>query len=131
MKYLAYDGINNEHEECDTIEEAREYLEESFLQENEYHPDLESCSIWEIKETVEYDVIDELKDSEFDEIWKHRFEPTKNANTTKNNNKLVIADVSKQRELLISFLFDFVAGDKQAPIDEWADSFLARNKGNL
>jgi len=46
-------------------------------------------------------------------------------------NLLRIGDVSKQRELLIAFLFDFVGGDEQAPIEEWADSFLDRNKGNL
>ncbi len=42
-----------------------------------------------------------------------------------------IPDVNNQRELLIAFLFDFVGGDEQTPIDEWADSFLERNKGNL
>ena len=50
-------------------------------------------------------------------------------NQVKNNG--VLADVSNRRKLLIAFLFDFVGGDKQAPIDEWADSFLERNKGNL
>jgi len=53
------------------------------------------------------------------------------ANKNADTKQLIIADVSKQRELLIDFLFDFVGGDKQAPIDEWADSFLERNKGNL
>ena len=50
---------------------------------------------------------------------------------TSDKVELNIGDVSKQRELLIAFLFDFVGGDEQAPIEEWTDSFLDRNKGNL
>ena len=89
-KYLAYDGINSEYEEFDTIEEAREYLTEGFLQPGEgYHPDLKDCAIYKLCEAVDYDVIDSKDnypeidedseewpfDNEFDEIWKHKFVP--------------------------------------------------------
>lgn len=99
-KYLAYNAINSEYEECSTIEEAREYLEESFLDREEgYHPDLTGCKIYKLVEIVEYDEIDSKDnykyehdddipeedeeseawpyDNAFDEIWKHRFEPVK------------------------------------------------------
>jgi len=95
-KYLAFDGINCEHEEFETIEEAREYLEECFLDSDDgYHPDMDSCKIYELKETVSYDVIDKKENykyiheedipeddevseawphnNDFDEIWKHKF----------------------------------------------------------
>lgn len=95
-KYLAFDGINQFHESFDTIEEARKHLTECFLDEFEgYHPDLELCCIYELKETVSYDVIDKKSnykyeseddipeydneseawpyDNEADEIWQHKF----------------------------------------------------------
>jgi len=95
-KYIAFDAINAEHEHFDTIEEAREWLEETFLDNQEgYHPDLGSCEIYELKEKVAYDVTDSKvnykyeneedipendKESEawpysddFDEVWQHKF----------------------------------------------------------
>lgn len=83
-KYLAYDSINNEYEKFETIEEAREWLTESFLIDGEgYHPDLLGCKIYKIEETVSFDVTDS-KDNyapgewphseDFDETWKHKFE---------------------------------------------------------
>lgn len=85
-RYLAFDSINNDYYECDTIEEARETLKECFLQEGMYHPDLEGCCIYELKETASYDVIADKEsyeedgkewkwDNDFDEIWKHKFIP--------------------------------------------------------
>jgi hypothetical protein len=85
-KYLAYDGIGGEHEVFDTIEEAREYLKECFL-DGEYHPDLQSCEIYKLHERVDFDIIDRKDnhtDKEWeelgypldaDEIWKHKFVP--------------------------------------------------------
>lgn len=81
-KYLAYDGINCEYEEFETIEEAQKWLEECFFDSDEgYHPDIDSCKIFELKQTVSYDVVDRKgEESEgwryspsFDEIWKHKF----------------------------------------------------------
>ena len=97
-RFLAYDGINNDYESFETIEEARSYLEDGFLDRDEgYHPDLESCVIYELKETVEYEVIDKKSNykyeneedipdddteseawghgSNIDEIWQHKFVP--------------------------------------------------------
>ena len=99
-RYLAFDGINSEYERFETIEEARSYLEDGFLDRDEgYHPDLTLCVIYELKETVSYEVIDRKenykyineedipaddKESEawgwgydIDEIWQHKFEPVK------------------------------------------------------
>lgn len=95
-KYLAFDGITGEYEAFETIEDAREYLEETFLDSTEgYHPDLESSKIFKLAETVGYDIVDSKENykyiheedipeddheseawphsSEFDEIWKHKF----------------------------------------------------------
>lgn len=95
-KYLAYDSINCEYEQFDTIEEARKYLEEAFKDENEgYHPDAESCKIYELKEAVKVTIVDSKDnykyldeddipeddteseawpyDNAFDEIWDHEF----------------------------------------------------------
>ena len=97
-RYLAFDGINGDREEFDTIEEAREWLEECFLSPDEgYHPDFASCKIYQLAEIVECDVIDKQENykyineedipeddeesqawpynSDFEEIWKHRFVP--------------------------------------------------------
>lgn len=89
-RYLTFDGINCEYEEHNTIEEAREWLEECFLERSRvtgigvYHPDLTSCYIFELKEKVEYDIIEEKEEGkewnhseEVEEIWQHRFEPVK------------------------------------------------------
>ena len=98
-KYLAFDGINNQYEDFETIEEAQEWLKEIFLDPDEgYHPDLESCKIFELKQTVGYDVIDSKDNykymyeddipeddeesescpfggADYDEIWEHKFMP--------------------------------------------------------
>ena len=94
--YLAHDAINGEYEEFETIEEAREWLEESFLDYDQgYHPETELCRIFELKEKVILNIIDSKKnykylneddipedddeseawpyDSVFDEICKHEF----------------------------------------------------------
>lgn len=96
MKYLAYDGIENEYELFETIEEAQEWLEGSFLDDTEgYHPDLESCKIYELKQVIKIKVIDSKEnykyeneedipegdteskawpyDNAFDEVWEHKF----------------------------------------------------------
>lgn len=97
-KYLAFDGINGGHEDFDTIEEARKWLEECFLDDQEgYHPDFASCMIFQLAETIECDVVDKKENYKYiheedvpddeegeevwpygagvDEIWKHRFVP--------------------------------------------------------
>ena len=84
-EFLAWDGINNEHEEFDTIEDAIEYLEECFFDGYEgYHPDSESCKIYKLHKTIDFDVIATKKEgekwseeqnypNEFDEICKHKW----------------------------------------------------------
>lgn len=96
-KYLAYDGINCEYEDFNTIDEARTWLEQAFFDREEgYHPDLKDCAIYKLEETVDYDVVDsknnykymheedipeddELSEAcpfggaDYDEIWKHKF----------------------------------------------------------
>ncbi len=84
-KYLAWDFDNHEHEEFETIEEAREYLEECFLNEEGYSPDTNCYKIFVLSEKVEVEVIADKSDftdeeweeaghnSDHDEIWKHRF----------------------------------------------------------
>lgn len=58
-KYLAHNPINWEFEEFETIEEARLFLEESFLDSDEgYHPDTRDCKIYQLVETVELNLID-------------------------------------------------------------------------
>ena len=97
-KYLAFDGINGGHEDFDTIEEARKWLEDCFLSPDEgYHPDFASCKIYQLAETVECEVVDKKENykyiyeddipegdnesqawpysTDFDEIWKHKFVP--------------------------------------------------------
>ena len=89
-RFLAYDGINCEHEEFDDIKDAEKYLEELFLDrdgDEGYHPDAESCYIFELKEVVKIDVVAKKsemseeewnnkysEDNKFGEIWQHRFE---------------------------------------------------------
>jgi len=97
-KYLAFDGINGGHEDFDTIEEARKWLEDCFLSPDEgYHPDFASCKIYQLAETVECEVADKKENykyiyeddipegdnesqawpysTDFDEIWEHKFVP--------------------------------------------------------
>jgi hypothetical protein len=65
--YLAHDPINGEHEEFETIEEAREFLEESFLDSDEgYHPDASTCRIYKLIETVKMTVVDEKSNYKYD-----------------------------------------------------------------
>ena len=109
-KYLAYDAVNNDYEEFDTIEDARKFLEEIFLDDcgDGYSPELTDCKIFELKEVVEYDVIDRKEnykyeyedeipdgdedseawpyDSLFDEIWKHKFVSFEDSSKTENTN---------------------------------------------
>jgi hypothetical protein len=96
-KYLAYDSINSDYEEFETIEQAREWLVEAFHSPDDgYHPELVDCKIYELKEVAGYDVTDKKENykyeceedapeghedeawpfsSEFDEIWQHKFIP--------------------------------------------------------
>ena len=97
-KYLAFDGINGEFHGSDTIDDARKDIVKIILDPDEgYHPDLESCAIYELKEKVSYDVEDvksnykyendeDIPDedeeseawpysNEYDEIWNHKFVP--------------------------------------------------------
>jgi len=71
-KYLAHDQINGDWEDFDTIEEAREFLTESFLDDDEgYHPDADSCCIYQLYETVkiiELDSKSNYKYSSEDEV---------------------------------------------------------------
>lgn len=60
--YLTYDPVNGEYEYFETIEEAREYLQEGFLDDDEgYHPDAEDFKIYKLYEKV---VITELDNKE-------------------------------------------------------------------
>lgn len=87
-KLLAFDGINREYKSFESIEDARAFLEESFLDKKEgYHPDLTTSMIYELKESVDYDIVASKSDytdkewkeadypEEFEEIWKHKFVP--------------------------------------------------------
>lgn len=95
-KYLAYNGIDHEYEEFETIDDAHEWLAECFLDSDQgYHPNMTSCKIFLLHQTVSYDIVDSKKnykyeyedeipdhdeiseawpyDNLFDEIWKHKF----------------------------------------------------------
>ena len=92
-KYLAYDGINGDFQEFETIEDAQKFLKEIFFDSDEgYHPDMKSCKIFELKQTVDYRVVDSKVNyktgyeddfcdddeiwpynDDFDEIWEHEF----------------------------------------------------------
>ena len=84
IMYLAYDGINADHENFDTLEEAQKYLEEVFLDEG-YDPEMVSCKIYKLVQKVSFDVVAKKTDftdeeweeegysDEFDEMWKHKF----------------------------------------------------------
>jgi len=94
--YLAHDPINWEFEEFETIEEARLFLEASFLDLDEgYHPDTNQCRVYKLTETVELTLVDKKSNykypseddvpeddetgdfwpnpSQFDEIYEHKF----------------------------------------------------------
>jgi hypothetical protein len=97
-KYLAFDSINYEYEEFETIEEAHEWITNVILDPDDgYASEFSGCKIFELKEIVDYDVIDSIdnykyKNEEdipddddtseawpysdtFDEIWQHKFVP--------------------------------------------------------
>ena len=98
-KYLAFDAVNGDHEEFETIKEAQNYLEEIFIDvEQGYADETELCKIYELKQFVKletidskenykYECIDDVPDDEnideetdiwpydnsFDKIAKHKF----------------------------------------------------------
>lgn len=94
-KYLAYDAVNGEYEHFDEIGKAQKHLENMFLADGSYHPDLKDCAIFKLCQKVDYDVVEKKSDyeyereedvpegdedseawpydCEFDEIWKHKF----------------------------------------------------------
>ena len=98
-KYLTFDCVDREYNEFATIEEAREYIQDRIDPNDEgYHPDIKDCKIYELKEMVDYDVVDSKEnykyltedeipedddeseawpyDTDFDEIWQIKFVPT-------------------------------------------------------
>ncbi len=124
-KYLAVDGINGDREEFDTIEEARKWLEECFLDEQEgYHPDFASCMIFQLAETIECDVVDKKENYKYiyeedvpdeeegeevwpygagvDEIWKHKFVP-------------VPSELLRQRDELRAIIDRLIVWNKDYP----------------
>ena len=96
-KYVAWDGVDYNHEEFDTIEEAQKYLEKCFFDDNDrtYSSDLIHCGIYELCQKVSYDVIDKKENYKYEdeddipeddeeseawpystvyeEIWQHKF----------------------------------------------------------
>jgi hypothetical protein len=65
-RYLAIDGANNEQEIFENIEDAREWLKESFLDEVEgYHYDMSNFQIYKLYEGVD---VEETKDG-----FTHKF----------------------------------------------------------
>lgn len=87
-KYLAYDNINDMHEPFDTLKEAKDYLTESILVQGEGYmgdiSEVESCCIYELKQTIKVNVISPKEDYEedewkdmggegYDEMWEHKF----------------------------------------------------------
>lgn len=93
-KYLVID-IEGDKELFETLKEAQDYAEGCFFNDGAYHPDIKDTCIFELIQTVDYDVIDKRSnykcqnvddvpeggnlddawqhDCEFDEIWKHKF----------------------------------------------------------
>lgn len=67
-RFLAYNAIDGEYESFDTIDDARGYLEECFLNDGVYHPEMDSCCIFELKESVTHTVVRDNK-------WRHEFKP--------------------------------------------------------
>jgi len=58
-KYLAFDALNGDYEEFETIEEAQKYLEESFCDvDSGYSDETELCKIYELKQTVKLEIVD-------------------------------------------------------------------------
>ena len=89
-KYLANDPVNGIYELFETIEEARNYLTDCFLYEDEgYHPDTESFEIYELIERVKITVVDEKSNYKYaseenvpeddqeaidnEDYWKHSY----------------------------------------------------------
>jgi len=88
MKYLAFNSGECDYEEFDTIEEAREWLDECFIVEGEgYSQEPTGSKIYKLTEEVSYDVVDKMSNydskeqweeetgmsDEYEEIWKHKF----------------------------------------------------------
>jgi hypothetical protein len=68
-KFLAIVGFANDMEYFETEKEAKEYLESYFLEPKEgYHPNAESCFIYELKSTVK------VFSENGGESFKHKFE---------------------------------------------------------
>ena len=65
-KYITYDACEGEFNLHETIEEAQEYLRESFFCEA-YHPETANCQIFELKEVVKVEVTDRKSDYEYEE----------------------------------------------------------------
>ena len=140
-KYLAFDGINGGHEDFDTIEEARKWLEDCFLSPDEgYHPDFASCKIYQLAETVECEVVDKKENykyiyeddipegdnesqawpysTDFDEIWKHKF-------VSETDQKIVDKMVSERlREELIKYMA-WYNGHETGADEELIDEYLS------
>lgn len=97
-KYLVYDEINNDYKRFETIEQAREYLEESLLKDDFYGPYTRECMIYKLKEIVDYEIIDKKSNykyvheedipegddseawpycDEYDQVCKHKFVPVR------------------------------------------------------
>ena len=69
-KLFVWDGINGEMEEFTTIEEAKKFIKENFIDESEgIHPDIESVVIVEqILDTVVEEV--EGKEEEYKVVFR-------------------------------------------------------------
>lgn len=67
-KLIAYDDINGEFEDFESIEDARKELEEIFYQNDEgYHPDgVRSCKIYEQIEELEFKITEERANYKYD-----------------------------------------------------------------
>lgn len=129
--YLAFDGINGEYEEFDTIEEAREWLEESFMDSKEgYHPDAALCLIYKLEETVVLSLADKQENykyiteedvpedsdeecwpypTQFDEIWTHKWVKQENIEKDLNFLKEMREHITKgNTEMALEMIDDWI-----------------------
>lgn len=107
-KYLAFDGINGEHEWVDNIEDAHDFLKEIYYDKREgYHPDLELCAIYKLHEKLEIELVaskedyteeewEQEYDINFDEVWK--------VNRCKTDDYKYVEDLIERYEKLHSVL---------------------------
>jgi hypothetical protein len=58
-----FDGINSQIEEVDSIEEAKNWIEENFIEDGEIHPDIESLFIARKIASVK---VEEVEETEID-----------------------------------------------------------------